>query len=239
MKSFIPLLAPLAAAMPTKRGTFCGQWDLETAGDYTVYNNLWGMDSADSGEQCTTNNGLASDGSLSWSVDWTWVGGAGSVKSYPNVVVDIDNKPLGDVQSINAEWAWSYTGNNFIANVAFDLFTGKAADGDADYEFMIWLGAFGGAGPISSTGSPIATVDILGTSWNLFNGMNGNMNVFSFVASSNVENFSGDLTAFTKYLISEQGVDSAQILQSVGAGTEPFEGSGVVLATSKYSATVA
>lgn len=107
MKSFIPLLAPLAAAMPTKRGTFCGQWDLETAGDYTVYNNLWGMDSADSGEQCTTNNGLAADGSLSWSVDWTWVGGAGSVKSYPNVVVDIESKPLADVQSINAEWAWS------------------------------------------------------------------------------------------------------------------------------------
>lgn len=134
---------------------------------------------------------------------------------------------------------YRYTGSNFIANVAFDLFTGKTADGDADYEFMIWLGAFGGAGPISSTGSPIATVDILGTSWNLFNGMNGNMNVFSFVASSNVDNFSGDLTAFTKYLVSEQGVDSAQILQSVGAGTEPFEGSGVVLTTSKYSATVA
>ena len=104
---------------------------------------------------------------------------------------------------------------------------------------MIWLGALGGAGPISSTGSPIATVDILGTSWNLFNGMNGQMNVFSFVASSNVQNFSGDLTAFTEYLVANQGVSASQILQSVGAGTEPFIGSNAVLTTSKYSASVA
>ena len=107
MKSFIPIFIPLAAAAPTKRGTYCGQWDLETAGPYTIYNNLWGMDSADSGEQCTTNNGIGSDGSLSWSVDWTWQGAPSSVKSYPNVVVESESKPLSDVQSIDAEWAWS------------------------------------------------------------------------------------------------------------------------------------
>ena len=100
-------LASLAAASPvTKRGTFCGQWDLETVGPYTVYNNLWGMDSADSGEQCTTNNGLSDDGTLSWSVEWSWAGGPSSVKSYPNVVVDAEPRPLSEVNSIQAEWDW-------------------------------------------------------------------------------------------------------------------------------------
>lgn len=100
-------LASLTAATPLlRRDTFCGQWDSEVSGPYTVYNNLWGQDSADSGEQCVTNNGLSADGTLSWSVDWTWVGAPSSVKSYPNVVVDAEPRPLSEVSSIQAEWAW-------------------------------------------------------------------------------------------------------------------------------------
>lgn len=105
---------------------------------------------------------------------------------------------------------------------------------------MVWLGAFGGAGPISETGSPIGTVTLAGTEWQLYKGPNGQMTVFSFVASSgSVENFSADVTEFTKYLISEHGVADTQILQSVGAGTEPFLGTNAVLTTSSYSVTVA
>lgn len=110
MKSVIAmsLLAGLAAASPTisKRAEFCGQWDSEVAGDYTVYNNLWGKDSANSGSQCTTNNGLGSDGSLSWSTSWTWAGGSTSVKSYANVVVKSDKKALSAVSSIPSRWSW-------------------------------------------------------------------------------------------------------------------------------------
>ena len=40
---------------------------------------------------------------------------------------------------------------------------------------MIWLTSLGGAGPISSTGSPITTVTISGVSWKLYKGMNGAM----------------------------------------------------------------
>lgn len=115
MKSILvaAALTTVASASPASlrpRDTFCGQWDLEVAGPYTVYNNLWGQDSADSGEQCTTNNGIGADGSLSWSVDWTWVGGPGQVKSYPNVVVDADATPraLSDISSITAAWDWTY-----------------------------------------------------------------------------------------------------------------------------------
>jgi xyloglucan-specific endo-beta-1,4-glucanase len=100
---------------------------------------------------------------------------------------------------------------------------------------MIWLSALGGAGPISATGSPIATVTLAGSSWKLYNGKNGQMNVFSFVAVNEVKSFKGDLMEFANYLTGKQGMPKSQILQSVGAGTEPFSGSNAVLTTSAYS----
>jgi xyloglucan-specific endo-beta-1,4-glucanase len=132
----------------------------------------------------------------------------------------------------------SYSGNNMIANVAYDLFTSSTANGSPQYEVMVWLGAFGGAGPISSTGSPIATPTIAGVRWNLWYGSHSNMNVYSFTAPNNMQSYSGDLTAFTRYLSSNHGLPTSQILQSVGAGTEPFTGSNAVFRTSRYSVTV-
>jgi xyloglucan-specific endo-beta-1,4-glucanase len=121
--------------------------------------------------------------------------------------------------------------------VSYDLFTGSTATGAAEYEVMIWLGALGGAGPISATGSPIATVTLAGNSWKLYNGKNGQMNVFSFVAVNQVNSFKGDLKVFLDYLTSKQGLPKTQILQSVGAGTEPFSGNNAVLSVSSYSLT--
>lgn len=132
----------------------------------------------------------------------------------------------------------SYTGSNIVADVAYDLFTSSTPSGSAEYEVMIWLAALGGAGPISATGSPIATPTIAGVSWKLYSGYNGAMHVFSFVASSQVTSFSGDLRAFFTYLIGSQGMSSSQYLQSIGAGTEPFTGSNAVLSNSAYSCSL-
>lgn len=67
-----------------------------------------------------------------------------------------------------------YTGTSIVANVAYDIFTSSTATGSAEYEIMIWLAALGGAGPISSAGSPVATPTIAGVSWSLYSGYNGN-----------------------------------------------------------------
>ncbi|KAF2971422.1 hypothetical protein GQX73_g2160 [Xylaria multiplex] len=208
-------LIGLALATPTptvdKRATtFCGQWDSAQTGSYIVYNNLWGRD-AGIGSQCTTVNGLSGN-SVAWSTSWSWSGGNYNVKSY--------------------------TGSNMVANVAYDLFTSSSASGSSEYEVMVWLAALGGAGPISSTGSPVATPTIAGVSWKLYDGWNGNMRVFSFVASSQVTNFSGDLKAFLSYLTSNQGMSTSQYVTSIGAGTEPFVGSNAVLTTTGYSISV-
>jgi xyloglucan-specific endo-beta-1,4-glucanase len=166
------------------------------------------------------------------------VSSPGHVKSYANVVTKISQKALSSIKSLPSSWIWSYTGSNIIANVSYDLFTSSTATGSAEYEIMIWLSAIGGAGPISATGSPIATVTLAGKSWKLYNGKNGQMNVFSFVAVNEVKSFKGDLMEFANYLTSKQGMPKSQILQSVGAGTEPFSGSNAVLTTSAYNVSL-
>ncbi|KAF2849149.1 glycoside hydrolase family 12 protein [Plenodomus tracheiphilus IPT5] len=162
----------------------------------------------------------------------------GHVKSYANVVTKISQKALSSIKTLPSTWSWSYSGTSLVANVAYDLFTSSTASGSAEYEVMIWVGALGGAGPISSTGKPIATVTLAGVSWDLYNGKNGQMNVFSFVrVGSDVKGFKGDLNVFLTYLTSKQGVPKTQILQSAGAGTEPFSGSNAKLTVSAYSLT--
>jgi xyloglucan-specific endo-beta-1,4-glucanase len=103
---------------------------------------------------------------------------------------------------------------------------------------MIWLAALGGAGPISSTGSAIATPTIAGSSWKLFYGLNASMKVYSFVASSQITSFSGDLKLFFTYLTSSQGYPTSQYMKSIGAGTEPFTGTSAVLSVSAYSVVI-
>jgi xyloglucan-specific endo-beta-1,4-glucanase len=231
----LALAAPSTPAVSLqKRADFCGQWDNQINGAYTTYNNLWGRDQASSGSQCTGVDGL-SGSTLKWHTKWSWAGGQGHVKSYANVVTKITQKAISQVSSLPSTWSWNYNGNSLVANVAYDLFTGASATGSAQYEVMIWLAALGGAGPISTTGAPIATVTVAGTSWKLYKGPNGQMTVFSFVASSQVKNFNGDLNQFLVYLRNSQGLPGSQILQSVGAGTEPFSGSNAVLTTTAYT----
>jgi xyloglucan-specific endo-beta-1,4-glucanase len=119
------------------------------------------------------------------------------------------------------------------------MFLSSTPTGSDEFEIMVWLGALGGAGPISSTGSPIATPTIGSTTFNLFKGPNGQMTVYSFVATSKMDtNYSGDLKAFFTYLIANQGLSANEYLLSIGAGTEPFTGSNAVLTVSSYSAAV-
>ncbi|KAG8706191.1 hypothetical protein FRC09_002528 [Ceratobasidium sp. 395] len=100
---------------------------------------------------------------------------------------------------------------------------------------MIWLSARGGAGP---AGSQIATVTVAGKSWKLFKGTVSTWTVWSFVAASEITNWSNqDLKTFFTYLSSNQGLSTSKYLTGVQAGTEPFIGS-ATLTTSSYSVTV-
>ncbi|KAI8291712.1 hypothetical protein K4K60_000528 [Colletotrichum sp. SAR11_57] len=236
------IMAAAAVASPTptieKRATtWCDSFGSLATGAYTVYHNNWGAAQATSGSQCTTFNSLSS-GSVSWSTSWTWAGGQGQVKSYSNVALEKVNKQLSAIKSIPSKWTWSYTGSNLVADVAYDLWLAPSVGANNKYEIMIWLGSYGGAGPISSTGSKIASPKIAGTTWSLFSGPNGDTTVFSFVAPSNIASFNGDLKGFFDYLVSSQGVANTNVVTSLQAGTEPFSGTNAVFKTSAISISV-
>ncbi|KAJ5861068.1 uncharacterized protein N7529_008378 [Penicillium soppii] len=249
MKSFAPLsvlslaLAAVSSASPdpsktlARRANFCDQWGSVTTGSYIVYNNLWGQSYDTSGTQCTGIDSL-SGSTIAWHTSWSWAGTANQVKSFANVALKFTAQKLSAVNSIESTFKWSYSNTNVVADVAYDMFLSSTANGSEEYEIMVWLAALGGAGPISSTGSPIATVTINGVSWKLYVGPNGSMTVYSFVASSTVTSFSGDLLKFFQYLEDYQGLKSSLYLIDVQAGTEPFTGSSA-LTVSSYSAVVA
>ncbi|KAH6974420.1 concanavalin A-like lectin/glucanase domain-containing protein [Ilyonectria sp. MPI-CAGE-AT-0026] len=237
------LLAASAAATPTatidKRAqTWCDSFGSLQTNGYVVYHNNWGSGSASSGRQCTTFDKVNSGNSFVWSTEWTWVGGAGQVKSYANVALEKVHKKLSQIKSIPSKWTWRYTGTNMISNVSYDLWLAPSTTAKNSHEIMVWVGAYGGAGPISETGSTIATPTVLGSKWKLFKGTNEGVIVFSFVAEKNIGNFEGDLNEFYKYLTSNQGVSKDLYVTSLQAGTEPFEGSNAVLKTSAYTITV-
>lgn len=109
MKSIVLLsLLSLTAATPlARRDDLCDQYATVNQGDFTLYNNLWGKDQADNGSQCT---GLDSvdDNTIAWHSTWTWQGGEGQVKSFPNAAYQVEAKTLDSVQSMTTKWEWRY-----------------------------------------------------------------------------------------------------------------------------------
>lgn len=65
------------------------------------------------------------------------------------------------------------------------------------------------------------------------------MTVFSFLPTSQITSFSGDLKVFFDYLVSNQGLSKSQYLISAGAGTEAFTGKDAVFTVSDFSVVIA
>lgn len=234
------IAAPSSTTALDKRATTisCDSWGSLKEGSYTIYHNNWGASQATSGSQCTYFTSLSGT-SVAWSTSWTWEGGQSQVKSYSNVALENVNKQLSAVGSIPSTWKWTYTGSNIVADVSYDLWLSPTSGGTNMYEIMVWLAAYGGAGPISSTGKAIATPTIGGYTFSLYSGPNGDTTVFSFVSSSTITSFSGDMMDFFDYLTNNQGVSTSNYITSVQAGTEPFSGQNAVFTTSAYSISVA
>ncbi|KAG3112449.1 hypothetical protein PI124_g8326 [Phytophthora idaei] len=239
MKVLFAAALTAAAMSAAYAEEFCDQWGKTTSDNYIIYNNLWGSSAATgSGKQCTSLDSGSGD-TVTWQTTWSWQGSDKEVKSYANAALEFDPVPLTEVKSIPSTMSYKvkYSGK-VVADVAYDLFTSSTAKGEKEFEIMIWLAAIGGAGPISSTGKAIDTTIIAGTEWSVYSGPNGQMMVYSFVASKQVEDFEGDLMEFFNYLVKSQSFKTSQYLIKVECGTEPFLGTDVTMTVSKYSATV-
>jgi xyloglucan-specific endo-beta-1,4-glucanase len=133
----------------------------------------------------------------------------------------------------------SYTGSDLVANVAYDILTSSDCGSIPEYEIMIWLGALGGANPISSSGSPNMTVDIGGTPWDLYQGVKGQATIYTFVAVSQQKDYRGNLNDFFRFLMyNGLRLPGKQCVYYIGAGTEAFTGRNAKFTTTGYNISV-
>ncbi|EIN10056.1 glycoside hydrolase family 12 protein [Punctularia strigosozonata HHB-11173 SS5] len=238
--------AALATPVLEKRldtSTHCGQWDTVTASPYSLLLDQWGLSDATSGSDCASITSLSGT-TIAWTTTFDWVGGT-SVKSFTDIELTSGvNVPLSSITSAPSTWKWSISSSGtVVADVAYDLFTSATSGGSNAYEIMIWLANYN-SGPISytysSSGSAVAIktgVSLAGYTWSLYYGSNGSNYVYSFLPSSTITSFSGDVNLFLKYLTSNGYISSSQYLTTAQAGVEATSGSATIT-TSAYSLVI-
>lgn len=224
----------------------CTAFGSITQGKYWLNNNLWGQSSG-SGWQCMWDTSLSGN-TIGWGTSFSWTGQSNSVKSYTSSVLGwhwgVKNTNTGlPVQlsanrSVNTGWNFRVTQNGAVTmNVSYDLWLhtipNPTFQNNPSDEVMIWLYRSGGAGPV---GTRQATVNIAGTSWDLYRGNIG-WNVFSFVRTTNTSSSTLNARDFLNDLVSRGWMSSSKYLTSVESGTEVFIGTGQ-LDTNSYFANV-
>ena len=218
-------------------------------GKYYLFNNLWGANTG-TGEQCiwdVGNNGS----SIAWSTRWNW-SGQSYVKSYDSVVLGwhwqkqsttyLTGLPLqvSSKQPVQTNWKYSITqnGQNTTFNIAYDLWLHTIPNPTLDTpsdEVMLWLYKQGDIHPV---GLPVATVNMDGTTWTLWEGSGSNWQVHTFVRSTNTTDAQSlNLSDFLNYLASYRGMSSTKYLTGVEAGSEVWLGNAEI-DTSSYSTDV-
>ena len=210
------------------------------SGKYIIYNNMWNhLVAGPNSKQCTHLTGEV-DGFVTWDTTWTYLYNVNThlqVKSFANAALKMNPVLLSQVKEINSRMQYTVVNINrdTVADVAYDLFTSSTPRGPEENEIMIWLAAIGGALPIGASKSQnLITVTIAGQQWHYYVGKNGGVNVHSFVATQQVNDFNGNLMEFIRYV----KLNTDQYLTKVECGTEPFVGSDVTLKVLHYSAAI-
>ncbi|KAH6879859.1 endoglucanase-1, variant [Thelonectria olida] len=201
--------------------------------DYSVLNNLWGIDTATSGSQCTYYYGPATGGGIAFGSDWRWVGNENTVKSYIYANRAFNRRRISEINRLPTIVQWSYNVTNTRANVAYDIFTDRDINHDhssGEYEIMIWLAVYGGVWPITDSGEPVAQVTLAKHTWKLYTGWNTAWNppmrVYSFLpANGAITSFSGNVMEFFRYLTTAHSFPAAtQYMLMYQFDTEAFTG---------------
>ena len=210
---------------------------------YIIQNNNWG--NASGSEQT-----IEYEGNSFRIVQSTGTGGGGQgvPASFPSIYVGAngstlngmstsadDNLPIqvSSISSINSELSWSGGTGNF--NISYDIWFANTIPtteyDDAISGFvMVWLYDPAENQPI---GSVVGQVTIGGMTYDVWSGVRGgsganaNAPVISYVATSTMNTFNGDLNLFIADATS-RGIDSSWYLTDIFGGVEIWNGPSAV-----------
>lgn len=212
-----------------------------------------------------------------WSVTWQYPQGPETqpVHAFPNIKLNADDQTvmpvrISSVNTIDVDVEWYYgvgssepttvdisalTSANVATNVAIDMFLdddkSKSTDPEkAEFEVMVWLGAFGTATqPIGLADGSKATETINGVAFNLYYGQNGlGQTVLTWTVPTNTiaNTFIGNLGPLVSYDFSKLTLpanipypSSNAYLGYIGLGSEALNSAqNVTLSVPKLDMTV-
>ncbi|KAH6660985.1 concanavalin A-like lectin/glucanase domain-containing protein [Truncatella angustata] len=198
------------------------------------------------GSQCTNFAGVlqATDGTkeVQWNsiTDIAFVDSTRDLcKGYTNIGVGVNlNKRLNAITSIPAYFQWDRTNTTaFRGSNLFDFITAPTT-GDttstATSEFMLWIRNWGNQVPIGYADGPVATLNLFGASWKLYEGKNPNNGVVvrSMLADQDFESeFQGNLKEWLDIMVQKGYISDSEYVTAGNAGTEVFYGSATMSAT--------
>ncbi|MFE0592278.1 cellulose binding domain-containing protein [Micromonospora echinospora] len=204
---------------------------------YVVQNNRWGT----SAQQCVNVTGTGfsitrQDGSNPTN---------GAPTAYPSVFYGCHytncspgtTLPMQVSQISSATSSIDYTYvSGATYNASYDIWLDPTPkrDGVNQMEIMIWLNR---QGPIQPIGSRVGTTNLVGRTWEVWQGSNGANNVISYVAPSAISSLSFSVLDFVADVRNRGAITNSWYLTSIQAGFEPWSG-GVGLAVNSFSAAV-
>lgn len=119
----------------------------------------------------------------------------------------------------------------------FDFITAPTS-GDtsstATSEFMLWIRIWGNQVPIGYVDGPVATLDLFGASWKLYEGKNpgSGVTVRSMLVDENFDGeFQGDLKLWLDAMAQKGYISDSDYVTVGNAGTEVFYGNAIMNAT--------
>ncbi|KAI3324622.1 glycoside hydrolase family 12 protein [Xylariaceae sp. AK1471] len=212
---------------------------------WIVANSMYNADQM-VGKQCTNFNGIsqATDGTKE--VQWTSVTDVELVdetkdlcKGYTNIGLGHNlNKKLSDITSIPAYFKWDRTNSTeFRGSNLFDFITSPSpgdASSTATSEFMLWIRNWGNQVPIGYSRGPVATFNLFGANWKLYEGKNpgSGVTVRSMLVDENFDGeFQGDLKQWLDAMVQKGYISDSDYVTVGNAGTEIFYGKAVMNAT--------
>ncbi len=225
----------LATAAATTFGASCAstQYGSLGQGSYTIQNDEWGL-AHDPGGWQQVCGGDASVGS--WNSTWWWATGTGGIKAYPSIYrgwqmgawsPDAGGFPsqVASQAPLPTHVSYAMSGNNQY-DAAYDVFFSPSTNpARPSGELMVWLGDSGN----KPAGNPIATGVALGGvagTWDVYAGTHG-WPVWSFVRTSPVTSFSGNLQPFVHYLAYTKGLlDPGWYTLDIQFGVEIIQSNG-------------
>lgn len=244
----LALVGVTVQTMPAQAAGACNNGGSYDMGKYWIANNLWGAGSG-SGWQCIWKNSQSGD-NISWGTNYSWSGSGYSVKSYDAAVLGWQwgwrhtgtglPVQLSANRNINTGYSYNVRHSGGAMDVSYDMWLHPMSNPGSSTapsdEVMIWTYRAGGAGP---AGTRQATVNLAGTSWDLYRGRitsgSSSWNIYSFVRTSNTNSSAFNIRDFLNNLVGRGWMSSSKYLTSVQAGTEIFTGSGQLDVTNYYT----